>query len=145
MPRSVIRYWLPPLLWTAVIFAASTDWFSAGHSAPLLARLIEAVLGRPLPPSSFDALHFFVRKLGHLTEYGVLGALLFRAMRAGDPTRWNARWAVGGVLIAAIVGALDEWHQMFVPSRTASPADVALDTLGAVLAQLLIRVAQVLF
>ena len=46
------------------------------------------------------------------------------------------RWSVTAVLIAIAVAAADETHQAFVPSRTASPLDVLIDTCGAVLAQI---------
>ncbi len=37
-----------------------------------------------------------------------------------------------GRLIGAILyGVSDEIHQMFVPTRTASPGDILMDTLGA--------------
>jgi VanZ family protein len=134
--RVAIRLWLPPLLWTALIFSASNDRFSSGHSAPWLVMLIDAIVGHSLTPSQFEAIHIAVRKAAHLTEYGILGALLFRAFRA-ERGGWNPRWALAAILIAAAVGALDEWHQVFVPSRTASPLDVLFDAAGAVLAQVL--------
>jgi VanZ family protein len=138
------RYWLPPVLWIAVIFAASSDPFSTSHSAPWLATVLEAILGHPLPPSRFEVVHFVVRKLAHLTEYGILSALLFRAMRADAERLWNLRWAVGATIVAAIVAALDEWHQVYVPSRTGAISDVGIDILGALLAQVLIRSGQLL-
>lgn len=49
-----------------------------------------------------------------------------------------------GLLLAALIfssayGASDEWHQSFVPGRLADAADWLADTLGAMLALLLIR------
>jgi len=41
-------------------------------------------------------------------------------------------------------GSIDEIHQSFVPSRTGTWHDVVLDMAGAAVAQILIRVAQVL-
>ena len=98
-----------------------------------------------MAPEHFELLHVAIRKLAHLTEYGILSALLFRALRAGRPVRWNWRWSIAAIAIAAVVGSLDEWHQALVPSRTSSPWDVLIDTAGAALAQGLIRAAQVLF
>jgi VanZ family protein len=46
-----------------------------------------------------------------------------------------ARWAV---LCTFLVASADEYHQSFIPSRTASPYDVALDVCGAIAAQLLL-------
>ncbi len=141
-PRTAIRYWLPPILWTAVIFAASSASFSSTQSAPWLATIVRSILGHSLSPDLFEALHIAIRKAGHLIEYGILGALLYRAFRAEDRTRWNLRWAIFGVAVATIIAALDEWHQMYVPSRTSSPMDMAVDSLGAMVAQILIRVTQ---
>lgn len=138
------RYWLPPALWTCVILLASFDTFSASHSGPLLETIITAIVGHPLLPAQFDAVHFLVRKAAHLTEYGILGALLFRAVR-NERKGWSVRWSAAAVLIAAVVASTDEWHQTLIPSRTGTVSDMFLDTAGAAVAQILIRVAQVLF
>jgi VanZ family protein len=138
------RYWLPPALWTCVILLASFDPFSASHSGPLLETIITAIVGHSLPPAQFDAVHFVVRKAAHLTEYGILGGLLFRAVR-DERKGWSVRWSAASVLIAAVVASTDEWHQTFIPSRTGTVSDVVLDTVGAAVAQILIRAAQVLF
>ncbi|PYQ52877.1 MAG: VanZ family protein [Acidobacteria bacterium] len=132
--RTTLRLWLPPLLWTAVIFAASSASFSSGNTAPLLAKLINAI--HPVSPETLAVLNFLLRKAAHLTEYGILGGLVFRAIRAERPS-WEVRWAVAAIVIAAAVASLDEWHQAFVPSRTAAPQDVLVDTLGATLVQVL--------
>ena len=138
------RYWLPAGLWICIIFLASTDPFSATNTAPWLETVLRTIAGHALAPEEFQRVHFIVRKCAHLTEYGILGALLFRAIR-GDRLQWNIRWSAMAVLIAAMVSSLDEWHQTFVPSRTGTVKDVILDTVGATLAQILIRIAQVLF
>jgi len=132
--RTPLRLSLPPLLWTAVIFAASSASFSSGNTAPLLAKLINAI--HPVSPETLAVLNFLLRKAAHLTEYGILGGLVFRAIRAERPS-WEVRWAVAAIVIAAAVASLDEWHQAFVPSRTAAPQDVLVDTLGATLVQVL--------
>ena len=138
------RYWLPPALWTCVILLASFDPFSASHSGPLLETIITAIVGHPLPPAQFDLVHFLVRKAAHLAEYGILGALLLRAVR-DERKGWSVRWSAAAVLIAAVVASTDEWHQTLMPSRTGTVSDVVLDTVGAAVAQILIRAAQVLF
>ena len=127
-----------------MILLASSDALSAANSGPWLQTLVTTILGHALPPHQFNLLHFVLRKASHLTEYAILGALLFRALRA-DGQGWNVRWSAAAVAIAAAVASVDEWHQTFVPSRTGAFSDVILDTFGAALAQILIRVAQVLF
>ncbi len=134
--REFIRFWLPPLLWTAVIFTASGASFSGSNTQHWLATLINA-FGHPLPPAGLRTLNFVLRKIGHLTGYGILGTLWYRAFRGARAERWNARWALAAIAIAAVVASLDEWHQSFVPGRSSSPYDVLLDTIGAALAQVL--------
>jgi VanZ family protein len=136
--RLFFRYWLPLLAWTAMIFVASTDSFAAQHTGSVIQTIIAAIIGHPLPPETFDPLHFVIRKLAHLTEYAILGALAFRAVRA-EECGWSARWATIAIVVASLIAAGDEFHQSFVPSRTPSLVDVAIDTVGAAIAQGIIR------
>ena len=99
-PRSPLQAWLPVLAWAAVIFAFS--------SIPSLS-------------SGLGGWDFLLRKLAHLTEYSILGALLLRATRRP--------WVALG--LAALYAASDEVHQHFVEGRHAAPLDVAIDTVGA--------------
>lgn len=45
------------------------------------------------------------------------------------------RWAVMTVLLVAGYAAFDEFHQSFVPGRTAAVGDVLIDTSGGIAAQ----------
>ena len=125
---------MPAVLWTAVVLGASSEHFSAQHSGHWLGEIIVRVIGHPLSPRQFDVLHILIRKVSHLAEYSILGALLFRAIR-GDDAGWQPRWALLAVALAVSVATVDEWHQLFVISRTSSVWDVLLDAVGAGLAQ----------
>jgi VanZ family protein len=81
--------------------------------------------------------HLAIRKLAHVVEFGALSVTVFRGIRGGRPG-WRLDWALGTFLIALAFAAVDEWHQSFVPVRHASGRDVAIDALGAVLAQVLV-------
>jgi VanZ family protein len=131
--RNFVVYWLPALVWTAVVLLASNDAFSAEHTGSVL----QVFLGW-MPPASFDFTHFIIRKLAHLTEYGILGFLWFRAWR-GTQAGWSIAWARHALAFCLTVAAVDEFHQGFVPSRTSSPRDVAIDCLGVLIALTLIR------
>lgn len=125
---------MPAVLWAALILLGSGDVFSSSHSADWIGEIILRVVGHPLPPHQFDLIHFLIRKTGHLTVYFILGALLFRALR-GDAVGWRVHWALVAVALAAGVASADESHQYLVPSRTGSPWDIALDAIGASIAQ----------
>ena len=141
--RRTLTYWLPPLLWAAVILSTSNDSFSSPNTGGVLERIVVWIVGHPLAPGTLDALNLIIRKCAHLTAYGVLGALMFRAVRGARPS-WNLRWAIVALLLTAGVASIDEIHQTFTLLRTGTWQDVLLDTAGATLAQLLIRAAQVL-
>ena len=72
-------------------------------------------------------------KFGHFAGYGVLGVLAARAL--GTPvTRTSVAALLAG---AAAFGAVDEWHQQFIPGRSQDRADWLADTLGASLGVIL--------
>ena len=107
MARSrLLTVWLPVVVWAAVIFTFS--------SIPSLSTGL----------GTWDTI---LRKGAHLTEYAVLGALLYRAL-----SREGLALAVG-----IAYAATDELHQHFVRGRHASPVDVAIDAAGVAAGMLL--------
>ena len=83
-----------------------------------------------------------LRKLAHFTEYAVLTALWWRALRG-----LGARLPLA-IAIAISLGyaASDEFHQTFVEGRRGTPVDVLIDaagivTAGTVIALLRLRAA----
>ncbi len=99
MTATRLSLWAPVVAWAAVIFAVS--------SIPSL-------------DTGLGIWDLVLRKLAHLVEYGILGALLLRA--------------VGREPVALAVGSAyavtDEIHQVFVTGRTGSPFDWLIDTIG---------------
>jgi VanZ family protein len=124
--------WLPALCWAAVIFSLSTDAFSADHTGRILRPILFWLMPH-LTEQAFETIHFFVRKTAHFTEYFVFCLLLYRGIRGGQ-RGWRWSWALTALFIAAGYSALDEIHQAFVASRTASPYDSLLDSIGATFA-----------
>jgi len=106
MARSrVLTVWLPVLAWAAVIFAIS--------SVPSLS-------------TGLGVWDTVLRKAAHVTEYAVLGALLYRAFEREAPA------LAAGIAYAAT----DEVHQHFVRGRHGAPVDVAVDAVGVALGML---------
>lgn len=76
-----------------------------------------------------------IRKLAHFSEYAVMGILVRYILAQWVQKKGKVRWL--GVLWIFLSAALDEFHQLFVPDRYGSLADVFLDTLGGVFGILL--------
>ena len=121
--------WWPALAWAIVIFTMSTDAFSAQHTASVFEPILNWLIPG-LTAAQFAAIHFLIRKCAHFSEYFVFFLLLYRAVR-GRRRGWRWTWGITALLYAAGYAILDEVHQAFVASRTASPFDSLLDTTGA--------------
>lgn len=109
-----LAVWLPPLALMGLIFVLSA-----------------------MPSDDVDRglAYFLGRKIAHFTEYALLTALWWRALR----TRLAARTAVLlAVVISVAYAATDEAHQLSVDGRHGTPVDVLIDTAGAVTAATLI-------
>jgi VanZ family protein len=97
-----LSVWLPVFLWAAVIFAVS--------SIPSLS-------------SGLGTWDTVLRKAAHITEYAILGALLYRAFEREAPA------FIAGVAYAVT----DELHQHFVHGRHGALVDVVIDAAGVAL------------
>jgi VanZ family protein len=109
-----VRFWLPVLLYVTLI-------------------LVVAAQPRLRPPLTFH----YSDKVLHLFEYGVLGLLLARALRASLGVRLPLAAALMAVAFGVLVGSADETIQRFTPGRESSLLDLAADTVGLGLAQAL--------
>ena len=131
--RNAYKPWLPVVLWMGVIFVASSDSGNFEQSS----RFIGPVLRWLFPTASAETLallHHLVRKAAHFTEYAILALLALRALRLSKPERGFLKATAIALLVAAGYAATDEFHQSFVPGRTAAAGDVLIDTAGAVAA-----------
>ncbi len=139
--KVLVRYWLPLLAWMALIYTASGDAQSTARTSRFLEPFLRWI--RPdITPEAVESVRWGVRKLAHMTEYAVLAGLWWRALRQGrsqERSGWS--WPTAGIalLLCALYAATDEWHQTFVPNRTGSPVDVAIDTFGAAVGLALIQ------
>lgn len=101
-------YWLPVVLYAAGIF-----WLSSK------------------PSSDFPSLFLYADKLVHLVLYTGFAFFVSRAVsvhcaRVDRFTIWIS------VVIVAVYGATDEWHQLYVPTRSCDVWDWTADLMGAI-------------
>ena len=108
--RSRLWVWGPAWAAMALIFA-----LSAVSSVPPAVRAVDD-------------------RLWHGLGYGLLAALVLRALAAA---RWQAvtgRTVLLAIAVATLYGVTDELHQWFVPGRTAQWSDLVADATGAAVA-----------
>ena len=112
------------------MFGLSTDQFSSAHTAPFTTVLLLKIVPG-LSALGVDTLDLLVRKLAHISEYCILGILLANVLnnRSSLARKWQI---ICAIVLGVIYAAGDELHQSFVPSRTPSPFDVLIDTIGLV-------------
>ena len=133
-----LRDWIPAILVAAMISSFSTHYFSDQQTS----RIIVPVLHWLLPWADARLLHLLhlgIRKLAHVTEFAIFSIAVFHGIRA-HRYGWRWSWALTTLLIAGAYAGVDEWHQSFVAFRHSSPRDVASDTFGALLAQVMVWV-----
>ncbi len=128
------RYWLPVILGMVFIYWMSTESFSSRTTMHIIEPIIR-FFAPSISRKQLVLIHGVIRKCAHVTEYMVLGMLLFRAFRAGSNERRWWRWAGYSLAVVVLYALTDEFHQLHVPVRTASLVDVGFDTFGGFLAQ----------
>jgi VanZ family protein len=131
-----MKNWLPAIAWACLISVLSTDVFSSEHTSAIIIPALHWMFPHA-GPGALGLMHAFIRKMAHLTEYFIFSIFLLHVLRGTD-RGWKLRWAIWAVVIAAGYASLDEFHQVFVPSRHASPWDALLDTTGAAAAQIVV-------
>lgn len=113
-PLALAFLWAPPLALMAVIFALSAQ---------------------PDLGTDLGTVDVILRKLAHMTEYGLLVFLLWRPLREIA----SKRAALAAAFVVSLLyAASDEWHQSFVDGRHGTPVDVGIDAVGMTVAALLI-------
>ncbi len=148
-----MRNWWPVAAWLVVIRLESSDYASSTNTLGLMHRIAVAIFG-PINPQLLFTLNAILRKSGHFIGYAVLSLLVFLALKRTHHDRlkpllqrrwggflrdsWQLEWAVIAVLFTLITATSDEIHQTFIASRTGTWHDVALDTAGALLMQVLL-------
>lgn len=130
-----MRYWFPVLLMLMIQYSFSTGAFSSDETSKFIVPLLKFLLRNPTREQLLFW-HHVIRKAAHVTEYCILGILVYRALKIDVP-----RPAMAGILTMIFVAAaamVDEYHQWFVPSRGSSMADVGWDCFGGLLAIMLL-------
>jgi VanZ family protein len=128
----------PLLLWLAFIWFASTGEFSAANTSQIVGPILLWLFPN-LSEAQLATVHFLTRKAAHFSEYAVLAFLARRAFITSTHGVIGRYWFQLSLLLVVIYALLDEFHQSFVPSRTASIYDSAIDIAGGLTVLLICR------
>jgi len=104
------RFWIPAILWMAVIF------------------FLSSIPGKDIPKVPIPHFH----KIVHFIEYAILGMLLMRALLYSNLNVNSFRLSIASVIIIIFFAFFDEWHQTFVPDRSGEFEDVLSDTIYSI-------------
>jgi VanZ family protein len=144
--RVFLKYWLPVLIWMTVIFSFSSDSHSEQHSSRYFEPFLRWLFPQ-MPQEEIERFHYGFRKCCHLAEYAVLALLVWRAVHAtkNNLPPWSWPKVGGTLLIVFLYAASDEFHQIFVPTRTPRVMDVLIDTAGGMIGLLGLWIFQFFF
>ncbi|MEP6849686.1 MAG: VanZ family protein [Acidobacteriota bacterium] len=126
----LIRY-APLFLWTMIVLGFSSTQASSEQTSRIFLPLLK-FLFPSAPIETIEIYHAVIRKLAHLSEYGILGFLSFRAFARSSVQALKKYSFVASILSVLMVACIDEYHQSFEPTRTSSPWDVAIDMAGGI-------------
>ena len=131
-------WYLPTVIWMVVIFNMSgqVGRISSGLSLQVTEKIVD-VIETVRNGDEYDRiyltqkLHPYVRKLAHMTEYGILYTLLFLSFFASVIA---TRAMVYSILVSFLYACSDEFHQTFVSMRSGQFTDVCIDMTGVLAA-----------
>lgn len=81
-----------------------------------------------------------VRKLGHFFEFLLLSVALYFALNAFKIRRAT----ILTIVFCILLGAADEFHQLYVQGRSSSLGDVVIDSMGAITAVSVISLVRII-
>ena len=130
----------PLVVWATLIFIGSSSALSGTNTSVVLRPVLW--LFPHASEGTLALIHFLVRKAGHLTEYAILALLAARAFRTSTRELLRTRWFWVSLLFVVAYSLSDEFHQSFVPSRTASIYDSMIESVGGFVALVLLVIRQ---
>ncbi len=121
--RDFVILWMPTILWVAMLCTFSTTYFTSNNTFAFITAILHWVSPGGTPLVDPQLVNLLARKGAHFSLYVGFFLILIHGPLEGRP--WIA------LLVCLIAGSLDETHQVFLPGRTPTVFDVAIDSSGA--------------
>lgn len=109
-----------------MIFIFTMSSFNANDSSNQ-SNFIVNILVNIFNIHNIDILSLIIRKLAHLTEYAILGLLVYNLIHSYNKKTYIA------LFISILYAITDEMHQYFVPGRSCQITDIMIDTIGIII------------
>ncbi|MGG3564965.1 VanZ family protein [Neobacillus rhizosphaerae] len=125
------KWWIiAVIIWMTGIFCATQlPYFTGENTSKTIEKVVDTEHKSIDTPSAdhgvIKVINFLIRKATHLTAFGILAFLLFKSL---ETTRFSYLLAW---ILTALYAMSDEYHQSFMPGRTATYKDVLIDACGA--------------
>ena len=149
MSKNILKHIIRYLLMIAIVvvcciifkFSSDVSQASSDKSVKVSGSIIDIFLdGKNMTDeektAKINEIEHTVRKLAHFSIYFVLGVLLMltaQTFKAHNYERFNI-----SVMLAFLYACSDEFHQFFVPGRSAEFRDICIDIIGASIGIILI-------
>lgn len=134
-----MKRWILYILLVLIVFFIWDNSMQNGGSSDgfslLFAETLTPIVNKLGFHGNIWILNRIVRKLAHLTEFTILGSLLYTILR---------RYITYGTVIKTIglgmfIACLDEFIQLFSPGRSSQFSDILIDTVGVVIGILVVK------
>ena len=134
-----MKRWILYILLGLIVFFIWDNSMQNGGSSDGISLLFAEIFAPIVNKLGFHGniwtLNRIVRKLAHLTEFTILGSVLYMILR---------RYITYGTVIKTIglgmlIACLDEFIQRFSPGRSSQFSDILIDTVGVVIGILVVK------
>ena len=125
------------VIWMLTVYCFSNQKGEiSGNTSGKVIKAILNIFTKDISDEQVQKLQLPIRKLAHFTIYAIGGVLAIILLN-----QYNIpliQKIIYSQLIISIYAVLDEFHQSFIPERTASFFDVLIDSAGALTAIVLV-------
>ena len=135
------------IIWASTIFMFSHQGGeqSSGTSQGTVRIVLENIIPNHLTENQREELiqkiEPFIRKLAHYVIYIIGGILIYSFMK----TFSVKRPFILSQIIGTVYAITDEWHQYFMPGRSAQISDILLDAFGVLTGIIMMILLQALY
>lgn len=133
--RIVIILLLGFTFWSIFGFSNQSGTASSGVSKKVARKIIDVFpytrnLSENTKNKIVERAQPIIRKLAHFSIYTLVGILIMSFVSTYRVLLWK-KWLIS-ILVGLVYAISDEYHQSFIPGRSAQITDVLIDTSGVI-------------